>query len=617
MSFFSTYSLKKSTKQFYRFASLYHKYKETLTPSLKKRFLEQLKELQNHLKNKDKTGASKIAKQLEVWVRQQFPKSRFYSWGETAFAIFFALIVATLVRQEWFEFYKIPSGSMRPTLKEGDLVAVSKSSFAINVPLTTSHLYWNADLFQRGNIVVFSGSHLDISDNYTTYFFLFPGVKQYVKRLIGKPGDTLYFYGGFLYGIDQAGKDIPSLRESNWFQKVEHIPFLRFPGKVENTSSYGKPGATVFYQMNEPLAKLAFNASHQLEGSLLGPYQSLSDYGDIWGIDHFAMVRLLTSKEKKALYPKEAGDRAPFYLELLHHPSIHRPRIEPDEYGVMRPSLSYETSILPVYENQLHRIKKYLSTSRFSVKQGKIYRYGLSYAQVQYYPFLPKAPSGFPEGTYEWDQGVAYQILPGDIAKALPSDHPIYQNTLEWLQLLFNLGVEWDTHYAPSSQRTTFFPARYSYFREGDLYLMGHPIFFKEEENLQSFVEKENNLSSTLSYYRPFIDRGPPLLSDGSIDTAWIQKYGLKIPDNLYLVLGDNHAMSADSRVFGFVPQGNFRGRVSFLFWPPFSRLGSLLQPIQPFFTAPHLIIWGTFGVLLILGWRIHVRRKKRLDDLS
>ena len=37
---------------------------------------------------------------------------------EMAVAIAIALVVATLVRQTWFELYEIPTGSMRPTLKK-------------------------------------------------------------------------------------------------------------------------------------------------------------------------------------------------------------------------------------------------------------------------------------------------------------------------------------------------------------------------------------------------------------------------------------------------------------------------------------------------------------------
>ena len=59
-------------------------------------------------------------------------------------------------------------------------------------------------------LLVFTGENMDIRDVDTMYFYIFPGKKQYVKRLMGKPGDLLYFYGGEIYGIDGDGKDITS-----------------------------------------------------------------------------------------------------------------------------------------------------------------------------------------------------------------------------------------------------------------------------------------------------------------------------------------------------------------------------------------------------------------------
>jgi len=109
--------------------------------------------------------------------------------------IVFALLVAVLIRTMWFELYTIPTGSMRPTLKEQDFLVVSKTDYGINVPLQAAHFYFDPTLVQRGSIIVFNGENMDIEDADTTYFYLFPGKKQFVKRLIGKPGDSLYFYG--------------------------------------------------------------------------------------------------------------------------------------------------------------------------------------------------------------------------------------------------------------------------------------------------------------------------------------------------------------------------------------------------------------------------------------
>ncbi len=77
----------------------------------------------------------------------------------------------------------------------------------------------------------------------------------------------------------------------------------------------------------------------------------------------------------------------------------------------------------------------------------------------------------------------------------------------------------------------------------------------------------------------------------------------------MYLVLGDNHAMSADSRQFGFVPEENLKGGVSFLFSPPGQRWGKAPQPAQPHSTFPNLTIWAAF-LLTAAATSLYYRRK-------
>jgi len=101
---------------------------------------------------------------------------------------------------------------------------------------------------------------MDIPDVNTMYFFIFPGKKQYVKRLIAKPNDTIYFYGGKIYGVDTNGKKITEY-ETSLFEEIEHIPFIRFDGKIitDTTPQNGIFYPAYIYQMNEPVAMLSLN----------------------------------------------------------------------------------------------------------------------------------------------------------------------------------------------------------------------------------------------------------------------------------------------------------------------------------------------------------------------
>jgi len=84
-------------------------------------------------------------------------------------------IIIFAARSSFADWNKVPSGSMKPTILEGDRVFVNKVAYDLKVPFTTLHLAeWSAP--QRGDIVVFyspkDGTRL-------------------VKRTVGLPGDTV------------------------------------------------------------------------------------------------------------------------------------------------------------------------------------------------------------------------------------------------------------------------------------------------------------------------------------------------------------------------------------------------------------------------------------------
>jgi signal peptidase I len=141
---------------------------------------------------------------------------------------------------------------------------------------------------------------------------------------------------------------------------------------------------------------------------------------------------------------------------------------------------------------------------------------------------------------------------------------------------------------------------------------MGAPILKQNDPTLLNYIDREKKrqtISRPQSSYQPFIDRGPPLDAEGKLDKDFVQKFGLKIPAKSYLVLGDNHAGSGDSREFGFVPEENLRGGPVFIFWPPGPRFGTPNQPPYPFFNPGRLISWGV--ALVAFGSWYYVHRKR------
>lgn len=605
-------------------AQQFRRRKKNLPTAVAHEIEEALFALQQAISEKNVTEAHDRSLRVDTLTKIHLRKTFFDQCKDLTFALAFALCVAVLIRQMWFEFYEIPTGSMRPTLKEKDRLVVSKTMFGVNLPLTTQHLYFDQALVQRGGIFIFTGENMDIRDVDTLYFYLFPGKKQYVKRVMGKPGDTLYFYGGKIYGIDQDGHDISQELQKPELKQIEHIPFIHFEGKVKTSkipSSGGVYSPVFLLQMNETVARLDSASGNQVHGELTNLLSAsaygIPAYGDLWGMKNFAMARLLTREQVEQLTDHKLFDleEGILYLELKHSPSLAAAKIGRDEMGRMRPLLGTSSSIIPLKEKQLHALFENLYTMRFVIKNGFALRYGTEHSYVGKSPFIPHFP-GVPDGCYEFYYGKAYKVKWEGITEELPKNHPLYQFDVHRLQLLFNVGIEFDMHYSPQIKNQRLFPSRYAYFRSGDLYLMGAPILSKEDPALLQFVNREMGKQSEThgpqNSYQPFVDAGPPLKEDGTLDRELIRTFGLTVPENMYLALGDNHAMSSDSRDFGFVPQGNMRGAPDWIFWPPGKRWGAPNQPPYPFFNLPRTLVWAAAAACIGIGWSWHRRHGLR-----
>ena len=94
--------------------------------------------------------------------------------------IFFVFLFRAFV----FEPFRIPSGSMEPTLLPGDFIAVSKWSYGIRNPLTNS-VWIETPSPERGDVVVFKYPEEPSID--------------YIKRVVGLPGDEIIFENKKVY----------------------------------------------------------------------------------------------------------------------------------------------------------------------------------------------------------------------------------------------------------------------------------------------------------------------------------------------------------------------------------------------------------------------------------
>lgn len=117
--------------------------------------------------------------------------------GETIRVVIHALLIALVIRTFLFQPFNIPSGSMKATLLVGDYLFVSKYSYGYShysIPFSPN--IFSGRIFgsepNRGDIVVFRLPRDDSTD--------------YIKRVIGLPGDRIEVRNGLLYINDEPIK---------------------------------------------------------------------------------------------------------------------------------------------------------------------------------------------------------------------------------------------------------------------------------------------------------------------------------------------------------------------------------------------------------------------------
>lgn len=95
----------------------------------------------------------------------------------------FLLLLMSVFRSAVADWYTVPTGSMKPTIIEGDRIYVNKMAYGLRVPFTNIAVTrWSSP--QRGDVVVFASTAANM---------------RLVKRVIGIPGDVIELLANQLY----------------------------------------------------------------------------------------------------------------------------------------------------------------------------------------------------------------------------------------------------------------------------------------------------------------------------------------------------------------------------------------------------------------------------------
>ncbi len=111
-----------------------------------------------------------------------------------------ALLAVLLIRSVFAEPFRIPSGSMVPTLAIGDHILVTKYSYGLRIPLTRIPI-GEVKVPERGDVAVFVYPGSDLNSLSYWLDLPLPGIAtlDYVKRIVGLPGDTIEVRDNVLY----------------------------------------------------------------------------------------------------------------------------------------------------------------------------------------------------------------------------------------------------------------------------------------------------------------------------------------------------------------------------------------------------------------------------------
>jgi signal peptidase I len=161
------------------------------------------------LKDFDEDKLSEAVRRLDKRLNEHFSFARKSTGREYVESIAVAILIALLLRAFVVEAFKIPSGSMIPTLQVGDHIFVNKFLYGVRIPFTNIKLGMHFRKPRRGEVIV----------------FMYPREpdKDFIKRIVAVEGDEIEMRDHVVYVNGKAVTRTPLSGECGYEDYDERI----------------------------------------------------------------------------------------------------------------------------------------------------------------------------------------------------------------------------------------------------------------------------------------------------------------------------------------------------------------------------------------------------------
>jgi signal peptidase I len=163
---------------------------------------------------------------MEQYLMNKSSNNKFISFLQSNKKFLIFILLMSVFRSAVADWYTVPTGSMQPTIQEGDRIVVNKMAYDLRLPFTGATLV-SLDTPQRGEIVVFESK---------------AAVLRLIKRVIGLPGDVVTMNNEIIQvnGQTLSYKPLaksPDVSNHTTTSAIETVGDIKHHINIDNTAS--------------------------------------------------------------------------------------------------------------------------------------------------------------------------------------------------------------------------------------------------------------------------------------------------------------------------------------------------------------------------------------------